>query len=644
MSPHAPFFLRRWRQPLIVILLIIMWVLPGLGGFMHESDQASLLDGGWQLSGGEGWKVGADFYDYDKLFVSYWLLAGVFWVARHIVAAPDVVWLGNVFSSGLLLCGLLAALRRAGLSSQNWMALIAVTLAPAFLMHAPFFAAAFVSAGILMGLYSVLRQPAPARPIGRGAVATLLTFAAVGARADAILVLPFLVWLTRCPMPRPWLVFRRPLLYWMIAAAAAALAIGKCLQPDNGVYGFPPLVRGKVFAAYVVFGLGGAVFVIGWLAVQTIGGAFTARGLWRRLSWAFGGLSFAAPFVYYAGQLFSTRYWTTALTATVLFVISRRGRALLQKRGASRAGRWVTAAALVAAVLPLFIGVRLPFPTKPRLVMRNATFFPSTDGMIPMGSYLAFHFWPGNAENLWIPDHNEAIWLAARRARFENDETGAVPLLETPMVEILKLAVNVQGKKFRIVDQLDQKCYSDLRSLIKVAPNSPSQWRASSDPTSQLEDSVGAFLNGVSAYPVSAFFRGIAIFRLARKTTGQELDPLDASRLLRKIYRGNDFRVRDSGEVISPDGSLRLAIREGRTLVIAADKPFGIRLRAQDGKEKVISSRPFDGQPEMNVVILNGEEANIASVRFDASQPIPQTPIFGEAILPNYMSVQAFKE
>jgi hypothetical protein len=644
MSPHATLCLRRWSKPLIIILLVVMWVLPGLGGFMHETDQASVLDGGWQLSGGEGWKVGADFYDYDKLFVSYWLLAGVFWVARHMAAAPDVVLLGNLFSSVVLLCGLLAALRRIRLSTGNGMALIAVTLAPAYLMHAPFFAAAFVSAGILMGLYAVVRQPAPARPIGRGAVATLLTFAAVGARADAILVLPFLVWLTLCPMPRPWQVFRRPLLYWMIAAAGAALAIGKWLQPDNGVYGFPPLVRGKIFAAYVVFGLGGAIFVIGWFAAQALGGAFAAQGVWRRLSWAFGALSFAAPFVYYAGQLFSTRYWTTALTATVLFVISRRGSALLRKRGSSRVGRRVMAAALVAAVLPLFVGVRLPFPTKPRLVMRNATYFPSTDGMIPMGSYLAFHFWPGNKENLWIPDHNQAIWLAARAAKFETDEQGTVSLLETPMVEILKLAVNVQGKKFRVVDQVDQKCYSDTRSLIKVAPNSPSQWRAGSDHDAQLQDPVGAFLNDVSSQPVSAFFRGIAIFRLERKTAGQKSDPLDAWRLLRLIYRGNDFRVRDSGEVISPDGSFRLPIREGKTLVIAAEKPFGIRLQSRDGKERVVPSQPFAGQPGTHVVILNGAEANVAGLRFDASQPIPRAPIFGEAILPDYMSVQAFKE
>lgn len=49
---------------------------------MHESDQATVLSDAWHLSKGGSWQPGV-FYNYDKLFVTDWLLAADFWAMRQ---------------------------------------------------------------------------------------------------------------------------------------------------------------------------------------------------------------------------------------------------------------------------------------------------------------------------------------------------------------------------------------------------------------------------------------------------------------------------------------------------------------------------------------------------------------------------------
>ena len=67
--------------------------LIAVGGSIRESDQASLLDGGLRMARGEMPVVGANVYNYDKLFVSYWAIAALF---RGAMAAGVEIGFENV--------------------------------------------------------------------------------------------------------------------------------------------------------------------------------------------------------------------------------------------------------------------------------------------------------------------------------------------------------------------------------------------------------------------------------------------------------------------------------------------------------------------------------------------------------------------
>ncbi len=73
---------RAWRLTLTAGILIVCWILPGVISAMHESDQATVLSDAWHLSKGGSWQPGV-FYNYDKLFVTDWLLAADFWAMRQ---------------------------------------------------------------------------------------------------------------------------------------------------------------------------------------------------------------------------------------------------------------------------------------------------------------------------------------------------------------------------------------------------------------------------------------------------------------------------------------------------------------------------------------------------------------------------------
>jgi len=625
----------RYWGIILLTVLAILWIVPGIGAIMHESDQAAALDGSWKIALGAGGGPGSDFYNYDKLFLTYWLVGAVLWVARLVVHSPNVLLLGNAVSSLVLWSSLAIVLRKMRWNAVSAMIVGAITLAPAYLMHAPYLAPAFISAGCIMALYAVIRHSATNRSAGRIALAAALAFCAVGSRADAVLLMPFLVWLTLAPLSRPLAFLRRPLFYALLAASVAALAFGKWLQPHNDLYGNPPAFQLKVFAAYCVFGLGGASLIILWIVMHGLDQMRRTRNLWRRFGWAFGLLAYAIPFAFYASSLLSTRYWTAGLTATLLFCVSRRGRALLLGHTANRLARGVATAAFVCAIVPLFIGVQMPFPSRPRLVLRDATVFPSADGMLPMGAYLAFDFLPLPPPDTGIHDHSQAIWLAARDADFQADETGTVPILDTPMADIVELGALMQGKKVSRLKQEAQSFYADSRSLIK--------WSGGIDTLSNTETVAGDFMTDAACRNASPTYRGVTIYHLDRKSGDHHALSDDPWRYLRLVYSGDDFRIRRQSEVLLADGNCRLPLREGKTLTIAAKSPFSVVTRMLDGQDVTTASHALAGVPTIQVITFDGRQSDAANLRFVSGQPVPDKPVFAESILPDYMSLHILR-
>jgi hypothetical protein len=160
--------------------------------------------------------------------------------------------------------------------------------------------------------------------------------------------------------------------------------------------------------------------------------------------------------------MFSPRYWVLTVVALVLGATSRRGAVLW--RGLPRVFSGVT---LVAAVLPLGIGLHLPFPNYPRLTFDFPTTFPTADGHQPMGGLVEFLHRLKTAPHHVI-DHNQATWLAARDARYATDSSGQVPVLDFSLRSSVQLACALQGATPRIVSIDAPFFYTDERDLLRT--------------------------------------------------------------------------------------------------------------------------------------------------------------------------------
>jgi hypothetical protein len=355
----------------------------------------------------------------------------------------------------------------------------------------------------------------------------------------------------------------------------------------------------------------------------------------RRLGWIFGILAYLLPFGYYAASLLSTRYWATGLSLTLIFLLSRRGRALLRT---CRPPRLVTATisvALLVALVPLFLGIHLPFPTRPRIVAHDATAFPSADGLIPMGAYLAFDFRPSASPDTGIRDHNQAIFLAALHTDFRPDATGAVPLLDTPMIDFLELAALLQGKRSYQVKSTAASSYADLRSLVK--------WPGGLDTLTHSLTIAADSLADTTSQPVSPAYRGIAIYHIQRLPGQKPVLADEPWRYLRAIYGGNDFRIRPPAEALRAGGNIQLPLREGKTLAICAATPFRVVAAMRNGSVVTLVSEPLPAAPGIHAIVLDGRQSDAVTLGFDPSQAPPVSPVFAESVLPDYMSIRLLR-
>jgi len=449
-----------------------------VGGVMHESDQAALLSGARQLARREVSAWGAPFYRYENYYLTYHLLA----LALRVAPRADPVAAGNALSFSLFWIPLIALAADVGRRSRlAAFGLLAVGLSPAVLVHSSFLASNFVSAGFLFGGLLAWRVGERRRARRLRALAVPLLFAAAAARSDALLLAPLFAW---CFAPRARVgAFLRSARTWAIALAPfAAVALGIGLRRGAGGGVFEPLWRPAAAAAYTVFGLGAA----GILLLAALG-ALLRAALRARRGRGFAALGLPAlllPFAFYAAQLCSTRHWLAGAQALTILLASRRGRRWLRAGWGRPARRWGGAALAAAALLPLAIGVRLPFRDAPRLCLNHPAYLPSADGLVPMGALLwnARERRPAGSAH----DHNHRLWQAARSVvRWPEDASGCVPVLATPMREIVALAVRASGQTpvFVPYDRAEAPFWcADLRSLLRVAPSSTStaveDWRA----------------------------------------------------------------------------------------------------------------------------------------------------------------------
>ena len=456
--------LHRLSLPVIICALTaLLLALGALGPFMRETDQAWLLDGGMGIANGHPEIAQAEF-NFDKQFVSYYLASLPYYFLPRPFTADASVLAANVLVMLMFWGGLCWLLARSAKKLPLALAL-PVILVPTFLVYSPFYASAFTSVAFVIFLAIFLARKNWSWPLHL--VSFALAFCAVGARADAIFLLPLLAML-HSPQRTFVSVLKSPNTWLMAAGGLAAFFAGRALFLDHAVDYAPMPFRLKIYLGHVAFGLGGAALLLLAALHATLAGLRFARcKLWTAFLW----LGLLLPMGYYSFQLLTPRHCTVGAVSILVFVCAARGRVIFQNY--FRRKTFATAmkfALLLAALVPVFIGANLADIRHPKLTCTQPTLLPSGAGAYPAGGYLAFALNVRRSDGFL--DHNHAVWAAARDTKFETDATGGVPYLFTPIESYLKFAIRLQGKvphRHSLADDdlPPQFFYVESRSLMR---------------------------------------------------------------------------------------------------------------------------------------------------------------------------------
>ena len=623
-----------------MLIAVLFAVAPVKAQIMRESDQASLVDGVLQLKDGQ-LKRGADFYNYDKQYLSYWLCVPPKEMpdAMPEQSANRLLGWVNLVSGSVGLIGFWlmwwTCVRRP--SMERVVSAVAFTSCPLVLLSAAPASAATISGGFLLALVALLSLHGKWTGRLRMVLAPLLVFAAVASRADAVLCLPMLCWASH--RGRDWRHFRARSLFWAMAiAAVAALIVGRWLVAGSDGPGASTAFYGlffvpKVFAAYLVFGLGGCGL---WWLVQMVAGLAASRRRFHQ----FGALLLLLPLLFYCWQLFSPRHLMTTALVTLAGGFLWKGRSLFRfwRSRMPRLTRVAVIAVMVTALLPLLVGVYLPFSGSPRPVVARSTEFPTADGLWPMGATLSFLARMRHSEEQPI-DHNQALWQAAIRSDFSGcGSEGTVAILESDMRAYLMLAARLHGREPKVVSWEEMlngeeiSCvFVDERALRigSGAAMGDGERRASLE---ELQSS------GFSVEAVSPPAGTQAILRLKRGGGGESQAKLDlglAERMaVAEMFGGDEFV--EAGMVpISDQGPLwRIGDRDGgKTVVFTSSEHFA----TEGGETSEVG--------ELRLVRFRGADiaANKNRVVFAAVSEQPKIRVW-IGVLPDYMSRRQFVE
>ncbi len=188
---------RERRIFLLVGIAAALLSLFCLTGIMRESDQASLTKGAWDIY--KTGRITGDYYNYDKQYATYWIIAIAFRIRSFFGGAWSPVFTSDLCAGLTFWSATLFALFRLALRRRTppLLALLCFLTTPVILINAVYANTAIFSAGFLRLSVVFLSE----RHRANRWLAALFFFAAVGTRADAVLLLPLLVWSLRSAIP-----------------------------------------------------------------------------------------------------------------------------------------------------------------------------------------------------------------------------------------------------------------------------------------------------------------------------------------------------------------------------------------------------------------------------------------------------------
>jgi hypothetical protein len=576
---------------------------------MRETDQASVLTGAWKIFSGSP-LFGESYYNYDKLYETYWIAALGLWIRSLLGNGWPPVLVTNVASNIAFWATTLAAVAVLAKTPRRpaLLALVCYLSTPALLINSVYLNPASISAGFLL-LSAVLLSGTPAS--GRRPLGAFFFFVAVGARGDAVLLAPLLVWL-QLPVRR-WM--RRSLTSsttWLLAAAiTASTVLGLKLSSGKPLYFDPGFLGAKVFAGYLVFGLGASLLLLLLFLIVLLDRALRSATVERALFYCAGAIALALPLGYYSLQLWSPRYLITTALAVFVFAVSRRGTALLSLKPLGPAVHVLRLSCAALAVVLLFVGIRLPSPARPRLSVGQPTLFPTADGFHPMGAYAPFLLRLRHVARQEI-DHNQLAWKAAQQASYAADTDGFVHILDTPMRSYMELGATLHGLPFKIEPvagsyDLHGQLYADSRSFMRLG-----------------SDQVDSLLTRLLVRPakiVSPIYEGIAILHFV-----PDGDPSWGLRtkVLNDLFMGNEYRL------YNPAASVQHAL-DGRPFAFVAGRPFEIALNGRPAIARLDSRSGF-------YYLRGGDTRQLANARESSDDSAQLT--LAVQVLPAWMSVR----
>lgn len=623
---YPPIQLLKLKGVLLLLPFVVL-TLYATSDVIREGDQAALLDAALRLASGESpW--GGEFYNYDKQYLAFWLLALVFRLKSLLGLPISEIYLANLLSC-LFLWSAVIAIVTVAQRGNVWLAgLVVVVAAPSFLLQIPFLSTAALSAGCLLWLTGVL-----IRCTGRAGLVLcgVLSFAAVGTRADAVLVLPFLLWLTAPTADLGRLLGWRHT--WItFAASIAAILLGKLLVDEPSLYTNSFFFYPRIFVAYFVFGLGsaGILFLLSVLATAWMG--CTSRSRRQQLYVVLGAGLMLLPFGFYGAQLLSTRYWMLTLVTLLSFISAPRGKAILHELPLQLLKRWIGWGLVAAASVPLVIGIHLPFISAPRLTLTTPTLFPTADGVMPMGAYGSFLVLRLRNANAQFVDHNQAVWQAAQATQFEMSSDGSVPILETHLPMYLRLAARLQALKSREIpaNEITQLpfFYAESRSLTK-------EWTELNNPDGYKNEKKAA-IQRLLQYPAAyqSNHRSIGVLKFGTGDTqwAEELSSLN------RQFRGNEYQRFSASTCFQLDRCIPDPSDWGKTLVFYSPQPFTLILTDGTHQQPLTSVREHNASLE--TIALKGKDWFRRQIVLEQPESLSRLSI-AKSAFPDWMSISA---
>ena len=379
----------------LVWTVVVLWVC---GGVMRESDQASLLDGARILAQGATGET--NFHNYSGQFGSYWGLA---WIQQFFTfdSLKDYVEWGNRVACwsfvGLVLAGMVVwgGRLRAGLVHFIFISLTT----PCVLLSVPFLSSNVLAGAAILALLLTTRywHTWLGCVLGSG-----LVFIAVCLRLDAAFLLPLICFVPQREL-RVSILLKTPYFWCFLGASIGALLLGMRLCPDRY---FPELVFDwKLIGCYTVFGLLGSGLILLWgarLACRSGQGWLTKMVLLFALF---------LPVAAYLFVLYSPRHFFMAGLIPLILALS-----YWVQVGAPTMGRkWglLSVGALFVNLIWLVISPQIQKEGGLRLDVKNATCYPTADGLWPSGGGAHFLYRLAYADQeRRAVDHNQEVWGA----------------------------------------------------------------------------------------------------------------------------------------------------------------------------------------------------------------------------------------